>query len=166
MHILVSFGVVSLKLCSSFSPSSFTKQKAWFDMFSRFIRYQTYISFYSCYFPCHAYIIIISEIEKLFSSIGMGYQSITPKTTIFCPTCEPKNSSNSLNKQSRFSVPRNDFLDPNSSFETLIYPMVCSSFSSPNSLFEPQHGAIVCVSDRKTSFEIVFTKLSANYIIF
>lgn len=91
-------------------------------MFSRFIRYQTYISFYSCYFPCHAYIIIISEIEKLFSSIGMGYQSITPKTTIFCPTCEPKNSSNSLNKQSRFSVPRNDFLDPNSSFETLIYP--------------------------------------------
>jgi len=41
-HILVSFGAISLKQCPSFSPINFIEQKAWFEMFSRFIRNQTY----------------------------------------------------------------------------------------------------------------------------
>ena len=42
MCIWVSFGAISLKYCSSLSPFNFIKQKAWFKMFSQFIRNQTY----------------------------------------------------------------------------------------------------------------------------
>ena len=35
-------GNISLKYFSSFSPFNFIKQKSWFEMFSRFMRNQTY----------------------------------------------------------------------------------------------------------------------------
>ena len=50
-HILVSFEAISLKWCSSFNPFNLIKQKAWFKMFSQFIRNQTYIFFHSCTSP-------------------------------------------------------------------------------------------------------------------
>ena len=43
IRILVSFGAISLEWSSSVSPFNFIKQKAWFEMFSRFIRNQTCI---------------------------------------------------------------------------------------------------------------------------
>ena len=60
----MSFGGISLKYCSSFSPFNFITQKASFET-SRFIRNQTYRFFHSCIFPLPH--IVISEIGINFS---------------------------------------------------------------------------------------------------
>ena len=63
-HIFVSFGAISLKSRSSFSPFNLIKQKARFEMFLRFVRNQTYRILLFLHIPLPY--IIISEIGIRF----------------------------------------------------------------------------------------------------
>lgn len=74
---LVSFGAISLKQCSFFSPFHFFKQKSWVEMFSRFIRDQEYRLFYSC--TC----IILRNWRQLFYNRSGSYKIYVSPISFF-----------------------------------------------------------------------------------